>query len=155
MRAALQRVSTACVRTGGEVFSSIGRGLLIYLGLHRTDGVAERDWMIRKILQARLFEEPSGRLMTRNVLEETAEILVVSQVTLYGDLRKGNRPDMSESMKPAEARPLYENFVEEMRRASGLKIATGSFGALMSVESCNEGPVTLLLDTASRKGEAF
>jgi len=150
MRVVLQRVKEASVRIDGALFSKIGHGLLIFLGLHRDDTDGDAEWIIKKIVQARIFQNPEGK-MSHSVVDIGGEILVVSQVTLYGDLLKGNRPDMGLSMKPSEARPFYEGFVEKLKTASALKVATGQFAALMDVQLQNDGPVTLILDSFQRK----
>ena len=144
MRIVLQRVSRAKVTVDGRVTGEIGRGLLLLVGF--TDGDAEEalGWMAKKVVQLRIFPDDEGR-MNRSVEEADGGILVVSQFTLYGDARKGNRPSFITAARPETAIPLYERFVE-MLRATGRSVATGEFGAMMDVELVNDGPVTLILE---------
>ena len=139
MRALVQRVSRAAVSVDGEAIASIGPGLLVLLGVRRGDGEAEADRIADKLLKLRVFEDDEGR-MNLSAAETGAEILCVSQFTLYGETRKGNRPSWVDAAPPAEAEPLYER-VRERLGAKG-----GSFGARMAVELVNDGPVTLLID---------
>ena len=140
MRAVVQRVSRASVSVDGERVSAIGPGLLVLLGIRRGDGEAEADWIVRKLLALRIFEDAGGR-MNRSVVEVGGEILCVSQFTLYGDARKGNRPGFVEAAPPEQAEPLYE------RVRAGLGARPGRFGAHMSVELVNDGPVTLIVES--------
>ena len=139
MRALVQRVSEAAVSVGGEEVARIGPGLLVLLGVRRGDGPDEADRIARKLLALRVFEDEDGR-MNRSVRESGGELLCVSQFTLYGDIRKGNRPSFVEAAPPEEAEPLYER-VRGALRASG-----GVFGARMEVALVNDGPVTLLME---------
>jgi D-tyrosyl-tRNA(Tyr) deacylase len=144
MRIVLQRVSRARVTVDGRVTGEIGRGLLLLVGFtaaDRDDGLA---WMARKVLQLRVFSDDEGK-MNRSVEEADGGVLVVSQFTLYGDARKGNRPSFIDAARPEVAIPLYERFVA-LLRASGRPVATGEFGAMMDVELVNDGPVTLILE---------
>ena len=144
MRIVLQRVSRAKVTVGGRVTGEIGRGLLLLVGF--TDGDLDEAlaWMAKKVVQLRIFPDDEGK-MNRSVEEADGGILVVSQFTLYGDARKGNRPSFIDAARPETAIPLYECFVE-MLRATGRPVATGEFGAMMDVELVNDGPVTLILE---------
>jgi D-tyrosyl-tRNA(Tyr) deacylase len=139
MRALVQRVTRASVAVGGEATASIGPGLLVLLGVRRGDGEAEADRIADKLLKLRLFEDPEGK-MNLSLAEVGGEVLCVSQFTLYGDARKGNRPSFVDAAPPEEAEPLYER----VRGSLGAK--GGSFGARMSVELVNDGPVTLLIE---------
>src|SRR4051812_20727937 len=139
MRALVQRVSRAAVTVEGEPVSEIGPGLLVLLGVRRGDGEAEADWVARKLLALRIFEDDDGR-MNRSVTDVGGEILCVSQFTLYGDARKGNRPGFTDAAPPEEAEPLYER----VREALGAK--GGRFGEHMLVELANDGPVTLIVE---------
>jgi D-tyrosyl-tRNA(Tyr) deacylase len=139
MRALVQRVSRAAVSVDGERVSEIGPGLLVLLGVRRGDGDADAEWIVRKLLALRIFEDEDGR-MNRNVGDAGGEILCVSQFTLYGDARKGNRPTFVDAAPPAYAEPLYE------RVRAGLHARGGRFGARMLVELVNDGPVTLLVE---------
>lgn len=145
MRVVVQRVSASQVRVEGEVVGDIGRGMTLLVGIAPTDTAAELDWMARKCLDLRLFPSPGSDRWDQSVQEIQGEILVVSQFTLYGDCRKGRRPSFDKAAPPAQAEALYDQFVERLR-ASGLRVETGRFGAMMQVEIVNDGPVTLLLE---------
>lgn len=145
MRAVVQRVSRAEVRVGGEVVGGIGRGLAVLLGVAPGDGPAEAEWMARKLARLRVFPDEAGKI-DRSVADVGGGVLLVSQFTLYGDCRKGNRPSFSGAAGPEEAEPLYEEVARGLR-ARGLPVGTGRFGASMEVELTNEGPLTLVLDT--------
>ena len=147
MRAVVQRVSRAKVTIDGEISGAIERGLLVYLGVGKGDGDRERDWMIDKITGLRIFGNDAGKL-DKSVLDASGKLLVVSQFTLYGDVKKGRRPSFDDAMPPAEAEKLYDGFVSRARDVIGVE--TGRFGAHMLVESVNDGPVTILLDSAMR-----
>jgi D-tyrosyl-tRNA(Tyr) deacylase len=144
MRIVLQRVSRARVTVDGRVTGEIGRGLLLLVGFTSADTDDALAWMAKKVLQLRVFPDDEGK-MNRSVEEADGGVLVVSQFTLYGDARKGNRPSFIDAARPEVAIPLYERFVE-MLRASGRPVATGEFGAMMDVELVNDGPVTLILE---------
>ena len=146
MRALLQRVSSAKVSVDGEVTGSIQRGLLVFAGIHKNDQPAAGEWIMRKILALRIFEDEAGK-MNRSVVDSQGEILIVSQFTLYGDVRKGTRPSFEESMPGAAAREYYTNWVAAFRAASPLRIQEGRFAAMMKVELVNDGPVTLMLES--------
>ena len=139
MRALVQRVSEASVSVGGEEVSRIGPGLLVLLGVRRGDGPEQADRIARKLLALRVFEDDEGR-MNRSVGESGGELLCVSQFTLLGDVRKGNRPSFVDAAPPEEAEPLYERVREALGAAGGV------FGAHMDVALVNDGPVTLLLE---------
>ncbi|MFO0662695.1 MAG: D-aminoacyl-tRNA deacylase [Polyangiaceae bacterium] len=148
MKAVVQRVSSAYVTVAGEEVGRIGHGLLVYLGVGKGDTEAELEWLLGKILGLRIFggETPEkADKMDRNVLGVSGSLLVVSQFTLYGDVSRGNRPGFDGAMPPGEAERLYERFVERAR--SQLPVATGRFRSDMLVQSVNEGPVTILLQT--------
>ncbi|HST12011.1 MAG TPA: D-aminoacyl-tRNA deacylase [Terriglobales bacterium] len=148
MRAVVQRVSRAKVTVGAEVTGEIGRGLLVLLGVGRQDSEAAADYLSDKIIGLRIFEDDGGK-MNRSVVEVGGALLVVSQFTLYGDVRKGKRPSFDDAAPPQRARELYECFVQRIRSA-GVRCETGRFQEVMAVELVNEGPVTILLD--SEKG---
>jgi D-tyrosyl-tRNA(Tyr) deacylase len=139
VRALVQRVSDASVTVEGEEVARIGRGLLVLLGVRRGDGVGEADHLARKLLALRVFEDAAGK-MNLSVGDVGGQVLVVSQFTLYGDARKGNRPSFVEAAPPEQAEPLYER----VRAATGAQ--GGVFGARMAVALTNDGPVTLLLE---------
>jgi len=146
MRAVVQRVSSARVRVGDRLAGEIGAGLLVLLGIARDDGPADARYLARKIVEMRVFESEEGKPMDRAVGDLGGGILVVSQFTLYGDMRKGRRPSFDAAARPDKARAHYEDFVRELRAAHA-PVATGEFQAMMQVELVNDGPVTVLLDT--------
>ncbi len=144
MKGVIQRVSRAEVRVRGELVGRIDRGLLVLIGIEKGDGARELDWFSDKVIHMRIFEDSAGK-MNRSALETSAEILVVSQFTLAGDLSRGRRPGFERAAPPEEAEPLYLAFVEKLRQHP-LKIATGRFREFMEVELVNDGPVTLILE---------
>ena len=143
MRVVLQRVSRGRVTVEGRVTGEIGKGLLLLVGFTAGDGEEALRWMADKVVGLRIFADEEGK-MNRSVEENGGGLLVVSQFTLYGDARKGRRPSFIEAARPEVATPLYERFVELLRR-TGLPVGTGEFGAMMEVELVNDGPVTLIL----------
>jgi D-tyrosyl-tRNA(Tyr) deacylase len=145
MRAVVQRVSRAQVAVDGEVVGDIGRGLLVLLGVTHTDDEADADYLAGKIAGLRVFEDENGK-MNLDTAAVSGGILVVSQFTLYGDVRRGKRPSFDAAAAPERARQLYEYFVERIR-AAGLRCQTGRFQEMMEVELVNDGPVTILLDS--------
>lgn len=145
MRAVIQRVHEASVEIDGRFYSGIGAGLLVYLGIGRTDGLAEAGWIAEKIAGLRIFADKAGK-MNLSVTDIEGAVLVVSQFTLYGDCRKGRRPGFDSAAEPSKADELYQRTVELIRRG-GLMVETGSFGAHMRISSANDGPVTFLLDS--------
>lgn len=144
MRVMIQRVKSSSVVVAGQEIAKITQGLNLLVGIAATDTEAELDWMTRKCLELRLFED-HDQSWSKSVSDINGEILVVSQFTLYGDCRKGRRPSFSNSAPPAIAEPLYNLFVDKLKQ-SGLKVATGKFGAMMGVQIDNDGPVTLILE---------
>jgi D-tyrosyl-tRNA(Tyr) deacylase len=144
MRAVVQRVSAATVRVDGVVQGAIGLGLLVYLGVAKGDDEGDARALAAKIPALRLFEDEAGKLH-RSVVDVGGALLVVSQFTLFGDVRRGRRPSFDGAMEPEAAERLYQHFAAEARRL--VPVETGVFRATMQVASCNEGPVTLLLDT--------
>ncbi|MBX3189495.1 MAG: D-tyrosyl-tRNA(Tyr) deacylase [Labilithrix sp.] len=145
MRAVVQRVASAKVEVAGEVVGEIGRGLLVYLGAGKADTDADRAYVLSKVLGLRIFSNDEGK-MDLGVEDVSGALLVVSQFTLYGDVRKGRRPSFDGAMGPAEAEQAYESFVREAR-ARGITVATGRFRADMKVASVNDGPVTIWIDS--------
>ncbi|OFX21283.1 MAG: D-tyrosyl-tRNA(Tyr) deacylase [Anaeromyxobacter sp. RBG_16_69_14] len=145
MRAVIQRVARAEVRVDGEVVGAVGKGLFVLLGVAHGDGEEAARFLADKVASLRVFEDGAGK-MNRAVAEVRGEILVVSQFTLLGDLRKGNRPSFTSAAPPEVANALYERFCALLRE-QGLPVATGVFRAHMEVELVNDGPVTLLLDS--------
>ncbi len=148
MRAVLQRVTSARVTVGAEVVGAIQEGLCVLVGVGREDTSKDATWLARKVLQARVFRDDEDK-MNRSVQDVGGAVLAISQFTLYGDLRKGQRPSFVAAMEPAGARALFDEFCEHCRGA-GVPVQRGRFGAAMLVELSNDGPVTLLLDS-SRK----
>jgi D-aminoacyl-tRNA deacylase len=146
MRAVVQRVSRARVNVNGEITGEIGLGLLLLLGVGAGDTHTEADYLAEKAIGLRIFEDAGGK-MNLSVAEVGGALLVVSQFTLYGDARRGKRPSFDAAAPPEQARKLYEYFVEKVR-AAGLRCETGRFQETMQVELVNEGPVTILLDSA-------
>lgn len=146
MRAVVQRVSHAQVTVSDEVAGKIGLGLVVLLGVGMGDTRAEADYLVEKTIGLRIFEDAGGK-MNLSVVEVGGALLVISQFTLYGDVRRGKRPSFDGAAPPEQARELYEYFVEKVR-AAGLRCETGRFQETMQVELVNEGPVTILLDSA-------
>jgi D-aminoacyl-tRNA deacylase len=145
MRAVVQKVSRCKVTVNNSLVGEIGTGLLVLLGVAKEDTEAAVDYMVQKILGLRIFEDAEEK-MNLSVQDNGGEVLVVSQFTLYGDVRKGKRPSFDAAARPEQARWLYEYFVEKIR-ASGLRCETGQFQAMMEVELVNAGPVTILVDS--------
>jgi len=142
----VQRVSRAKVTVNGEITGEIGVGLLVLLGVGASDTRSEADYLCEKMIGLRIFEDAGGK-MNLSVSDVGGALLVVSQFTLYGDVRRGKRPSFDAAGPPQMARELYEYFVERVR-AAGLRCETGQFQEMMQVELVNEGPVTILLDSA-------
>jgi D-aminoacyl-tRNA deacylase len=145
MRAVIQRVSRASVKVDAEITGIIDKGLIVYLGVHCDDADSDCAYIAEKILNLRIFHDTEGK-MNLSLLETGGDILVISQFTLYGDTRKGRRPSFNEAADPEKGKQFYDKFVEIIKK-SGLKTATGIFGALMAVEYVNDGPVTILMDS--------
>ena len=145
MRAVIQRVTSARVRVGEHVVGEIGAGLLVLVGVARTDTEADAKYIAGKIRDMRVFEG-DGKPMDRSVVDVSGSVLVVSQFTLYGDMRKGRRPSFDDAAPPELARALYEAVVRELQSAQ-VPVATGQFQAMMRVELVNDGPVTVLVDS--------
>jgi len=145
MRAVVQRVTEAQVSVAGEVVAEIGPGLLVLLGVARDDSGEDVDYLAEKIARLRIFDDEMGK-MNRSLLDVAGGMLVVSQFTLYGDVRRGRRPSYTEAAEPAKANTLYEYFVGRVKE-EGIKVETGVFQAMMRVSLTNDGPVTILLDS--------
>lgn len=145
MRAVVQRVSRCRVTVDSKVVGEIGPGLLVLLGVSKTDREAAADYLVEKLIGLRIFEDAEGK-MNLSVQEAGGALLVVSQFTLYGDVRRGKRPSFDAAARPEEASRLYEYFVGQVR-AAGLRCETGQFQAMMEVELVNSGPVTIMLDS--------
>lgn len=145
MKAVIQRVNRAQVDVKNRTVGSIGRGILVLLGVEKGDGHKEADWMAEKIVNLRIFEDDAGK-MNRSAIDINGELLVVSQFTLAGNCAKGRRPSFDTAAPPAEANQLYEYFVEKVN-SLGINVETGIFQADMQVELINDGPVTFILET--------
>ena len=148
MRAVVHRVAEASVRIDGVVSGRIGPGLAVLLGVAVGDGERDADYLAEKVLNLRVFPDDAGQ-MNRSVLDTGGAVLVVSQFTLYGDMRKGRRPSFDDAAPPELARALYEGVVRELRSAQ-VPVATGQFQAMMRVELVNDGPVTVLVDSTKQ-----
>lgn len=149
MRALLQRVSHAQVSTAQGLSGSIEQGLLVFLGIENADGPEDLEWLERKILQIRLFEDAQG-VMNRSLEDLQGGLLLVSQFTLQANAKKGNRPSYNRAAPPDIAQPLFDQLAGRLRARIGDRLQTGVFGAMMEVQLCNDGPVTLWLDSKQR-----
>ncbi len=150
MRVVVQRVAEASVEINEEIVSSIGRGLLILLGIEEGDDESDAEWLASKIVQMRIFNDDAGK-MNRSVIDIDGEIMVVSQFTLHASTKKGNRPSFIRAAKPERAIPLYEYFVTSVEKKLSKSVATGTFGAYMQVRLVNDGPVTIVMDSKNRE----
>jgi len=150
MRVVLQRVSEASVTVEGKKISEIGNGFLILLGIESTDNQSDIDWLIRKIVNMRIFDDRDGK-MNLSLLDKNGEALVVSQFTLHASTKKGNRPSFIKAARPELSEPLYESFCESFSRELGRQVGRGIFGAVMEVALINEGPVTINMDSRCRE----
>jgi D-tyrosyl-tRNA(Tyr) deacylase len=146
MRAVVQRVKLASVTIDGQIFSQIGKGLLVLLGIEENDAEPEAEMLAAKISRLRIFEDAQG-VMNLSVKEIDGEILTVSQFTLHASTKKGNRPSYIRAAKPEKAIPLYEHFILCLHKETGKEIKTGKFRAMMDVSFINDGPVTIIIDT--------
>lgn len=150
MRILVQRVSRVSVTIDGREHSHIGRGLLVLVGIEAADGDEDIAWLAGKLLRLRIFDDAQG-VMNLDVTQVGGEIMVVSQFTLFASTRKGNRPSYIRSAPEAVSHPMYDRFVEHLRREFGGEVATGVFGADMKVELVNDGPVTIWIDSRNRE----
>lgn len=150
MRCVLQRVSSAACRVDGDVAGEIEQGLLLLIGIEDTDNQEDIDWLTRKISNLRIFSDVDGK-MNLSVTDVQGSFLVISQFTLYGSTKKGNRPSFIRSAKPDVAIPLYNSFVQRLKDVSSLKVEEGIFGADMKISLINDGPVTILIDTKDKQ----
>ncbi|MDR2676023.1 MAG: D-tyrosyl-tRNA(Tyr) deacylase [Opitutaceae bacterium] len=150
MKAVIQRVGSASVAIDGAVRGSINQGLLVLLGIAAGDTAGDGCWLAEKIATMRLFPDDAGR-MNRSVRDIGGGVLVISQFTLIASTRKGARPSFHAAAKPADALPLYEQFLAQMEAALARPVASGEFGAMMQVALLNDGPVTIVIDTRDRE----
>lgn len=150
MRAVIQRCKKVELFIDNKIHSSIGTGLLVLLGVGNEDNIADIEWLAGKISRLRIFSDAEGK-MNLSVQDIAGEILVVSQFTLFASTKKGNRPSYIDSAPPEKAIPLYENFIDMLKQESGVNIETGVFGADMSIDLINDGPVTIIIDSKSKE----
>jgi D-tyrosyl-tRNA(Tyr) deacylase len=150
MRAVIQRVSRASVTTEKGILTSIGAGLMVFAGIEEADGIEDIEWLSSKIIQLRIFGDANG-VMNLSIADTGGEIIVVSQFTLHAKTKKGNRPSYIKAAPPAIAIPIYEKLVKRISDLLGKTVGTGEFGAMMSVEIINDGPVTIIIDTKNRE----
>lgn len=150
MKAVIQRVTEASVSIAGQLHAAIGCGLLVLLGVEQDDDETDRDWLASKIAQIRLFSDEDGK-MNRNVGESGGSILVVSQFTLHASTKKGNRPSFLRAAHPSMAEPMHEAFCDLLENVAGVLVKQGVFGANMQVRLCNDGSVTIVIDSRDRQ----
>ena len=150
MRVVIQRVSEASVKIEGNIKASIQAGLLIFLGIEENDKEEDVEWLCRKIVNLRIFNDAEG-VMNLSAMDVKGDILVISQFTLHSSTRKGNRPSYIKSAKPATAIPLYDAFIMTLEEMLSRKVFTGEFGADMKVSLVNDGPVTIIMDSKNKE----
>lgn len=150
MRVVIQRAANASVTIDGKVKSAIGKGLMILVGIEENDNKEDIDWLCKKIVNLRIFDDEQG-IMNKSILDIDGEILLISQFTLHASTKKGNRPSYIKAAKPETAIPRYKELCHELEEALGKAIGTGEFGADMKVELLNDGPVTICMDTKAKE----
>jgi len=150
MKIVLQRVSEANVKVNSEIVGKINNGLLLLVGIDEQDENTDADWLIKKIIDLRVFSDKDGK-MNLSVKDISGEILCISQFTLLADYKKGNRPSYIKAAKPEKATPLFDYFKNEIKKNSQLKVESGIFGADMKVSLVNDGPVTIVLDSKTKQ----
>lgn len=150
MRVVIQRVSKASVTVESEIVGEIAEGLMILVGIENDDSNEDADWLSKKICNLRIFDDENG-VMNKSLLDVNGNILTVSQFTLHAKTKKGNRPSYIVAAKPDKSVPLYEYFVDKLKRESGANVQTGKFGAHMDVALVNDGPVTIIIDTKNKE----
>lgn len=150
MRTVIQKVTHASVSIKDKCKAKIGKGFLVLLGIEEADGQEDIDWLCKKIVNLRVFEDEGG-VMNKSILEEDGEILVISQFTLMASTKKGNRPSYIKAARHEISIPLYEKFCTTLSRVLGKEVGTGEFGAYMKVELLNDGPVTIYIDTKNKE----
>ena len=150
MRVVVQRVSRAEVRVDDTLTGSIGKGLLVFLGVGRDDDVNDLEWIIGKVIGLRVFEDDEGR-MNHSVREVDGGVLVISQFTLFGNLRKGSRPSFNRAADPEMAEKTYQRFLEGVGEQLGRPAEAGRFGANMQIDAVNDGPVTIVIDSKDKR----
>jgi D-tyrosyl-tRNA(Tyr) deacylase len=149
LRALIRRVLSASVSVEGLVVGEIGPGLVLYLGVHDDDDASDLDWVVKKIVGLRVFEDGQKK-MNLSLLDTGLELMLISQFTLYGSLIKGYRPSFNQSASPQKARMLYGNFISSITKHLPNRLATGEFGENMKIESIDDGPVSIWLDSKAR-----
>ena len=150
MRVVIQRTAHASVTINGHCKAAIGQGMMILVGIEEADGQEDIDWLCKKIVNLRIFDDENG-VMNRSILDVGGDILVISQFTLHASTKKGNRPAYIRASKPPHAIPLYETFCRYIREETGKEAGTGEFGADMKVELLNDGPVTICIDSKQKE----
>jgi len=150
MRAVIQRVSRASVKIDRRIYSEIGRGLMVLIGIEDADNSEDIDWLCNKIVQLRIFDD-NNRVMNLSIMETGGDIIAVSQFTLHAKTKKGNRPSYIKAANPDIAIPLYDRFIASLSHLLGKEVKTGKFGAMMEVEIINDGPVTIIIDTKNKE----
>lgn len=150
MRIVIERVTQASVTIDEKVKASIGKGYLILLGIEERDGQEDIDWLVKKVINLRVFDDENG-VMNRSIMDAGGEFLVISQFTLFASYKKGNRPSWFRAAKHEISVPLYEQFCNQLALESNLTVKTGEFGAYMKVELLNDGPVTIFMDTHNKE----
>ena len=150
MRVVVQRVSQSNVKVSGEVIGEIKEGLMVLVSFVDDDNDTDLDWMTKKIVNLRIFNDDEGK-MNRSVQDVGGDILLISQFTLHGSTKKGNRPSYIKAARPERSTPLYENFKEDLSIAIGEQVQSGEFGAKMKVDLTNDGPVTIIIDTKNKE----
>lgn len=149
MKAVIQRVSHASVTVNGKIISSIKNGLLVLLGITQNDALTDIEWLSKKMLNLRIFNDEDG-VMNKSLLDVNGDLIIVSQFTLLANTKKGNRPSYIKAARPETAIPIYEQFVKQTEKELGKKVGTGIFGADMKIELLNDGPVTIVIDTENK-----
>tara|TARA_B100001057_G_C22751112_1_gene911843 strand:- start:45 stop:497 length:453 start_codon:yes stop_codon:yes gene_type:complete len=149
MRVVIQCVSEASVRIDGQIYSQIQKGLLIFLGVEHSDTEKDVEWISKKIVNLRIFSDENNQ-MNKSVIDIKGQLLVVSQFTLHSKTKKGNRPSFIKAARPEFAKPLYEAFLKRLSLYSQSQVLTGKFGANMQVNLCNDGPITLIIDSKNK-----
>ncbi len=150
MKVVIQKVSESEVTIDGEVRGKIGNGLMVLLGIEDTDGQEDITWLVKKIINLRIFLDEND-IMNKSLIDVDGDILLISQFTLHASTKKGNRPSYIQAAKPEVAIPIYEQFISHLEEQLGKKIQTGEFGADMKVSLINDGPVTIIIDTKDKK----
>ena len=150
MRAVIQCVSEASVSIEGQIYSEIQQGLLVLLGIEHSDAEQDIEWLSKKIANLRIFVDDNNQI-NKSIIDIKGQLLVVSQFTLHAKTKKGNRPSFIEAARPEFAKPLYENFIKRLTLDTKSQVLSGKFGANMKVNLCNDGPVTLIIDSKNKE----